>query len=98
MLHDDDDDDDDDYDDDDDDYDNDDDQTIAFIKVPAEDAGYGALDQATVEVKIMLSKTMIRIMKKYGKKCNQQYCKKYGQKYYKKYGKKYDHNSEKSKV
>ena len=69
-----DDDDDDDYDNDDDD-DNDDDQTIAFIKVPAEDAGYGALDQATVEVKIMLSKTMIRIMKKYGKKSDQQYCK-----------------------
>ena len=32
---------------------------IAFFKVPAEDAGYGALAQATVEVKIMLIKSMM---------------------------------------
>ena len=45
-------DDDDNYDDgDDDNYDYDDDQ---MIKVPAEDAGYGALEQPAAEVKMML--------------------------------------------
>ena len=45
--------------DDEDESDDEDDQMIAFIKVPAEDAGYGALEQAAVEVKILLSNSMI---------------------------------------